>query len=503
MKIYVYPHVGRVAKCEYDSYLQAAYRVEHAVRTSPYFTHSPRNADLFLISGLPYPCGLFRNQRAAENGTVFELLMQRYRAINASGPFFMRRGGRDHFETWPSDSAVHSFLLNPVRLRLEALDSSHDFFNPIRPQRGVMHLQINGGKEAHFVPGHDIVLPQFPGQVDAFDPSDCASLGPTLASQPTPRAPRAARDTLFFFAGTMNSSMAYIDPGRTALAKLAAAPRFLVHDGSAGGARVDGRAMMRRAEFCGVPHGMRGGYGGRWLPSVQHGCIPVFLYDQPPLAEAVPWERMSITVSLDEVQHLPERLAAISLEERQHMRSELARQLHRVVWLPSNRTAARYGTPESFFTHAWREFRAATRGCDASQGSDAGVDAFDTLIEVLEKRTAELGPAPTLPNVTMRRTLPIARGANESTPLQQARQRIARLEAELAQARQKLARVMEAVGGHEHVPGIGDRRGRPSAAGASRAAPHGGGDGNMTPHHALRRLTRSGDESRQTTSRKN
>ena len=48
---------------------------------------------------------------------------------------------------------------------------------------------------------------------------------------------------------------------------------------------------MRNATFCGIPSGTQGGWGGRYVPSVLYGCVPVLLKDNTThvLSEDIDW----------------------------------------------------------------------------------------------------------------------------------------------------------------------------------------------------------------------
>lgn len=78
---------------------------------------------------------------------------------------------------------------------------------------------------------------------------------------------------------------------------------------------------MSLAKFCFVPYGTMQGYGGRYLPAVLFGCVPVFwLIDQElhptvkPFQELpdVDWDSCSLNTTADTIATLHETLDAIT-----------------------------------------------------------------------------------------------------------------------------------------------------------------------------------------------
>ena len=60
---------------------------------------------------------------------------------------------------------------------------------------------------------------------------------------------------------------------------------------------------MQRSHFCWVPPGQRYGDARRHILAAFHGCIPVFSIPDGhhTLEELVPWSRMSLSVSQEEL----------------------------------------------------------------------------------------------------------------------------------------------------------------------------------------------------------
>ena len=67
--------------------------------------------------------------------------------------------------------------------------------------------------------------------------------------------------------------------------------------------KVDVNEWMQRSVFCWVPPGQRYGDARRHIISAFHGCIPVFTIPDGhhTLEELVPWSRMSLSVSQEEL----------------------------------------------------------------------------------------------------------------------------------------------------------------------------------------------------------
>eukprot|EP00966_Prymnesium_polylepis_P208256 4824046-Prymnesium_polylepis.1 len=141
-------------------------------------------------------------------------------------------------------------------------------------------------------------------------------------------------------------------------------PRFVIVDSAAPNAsRVDGVQMMLRSTFCWAPPGQRYGDARRHLPAAFLGCIPVFSVPDGhhTLEEALPWARMSLSVSADELPRLPAILRAVEPRQIAAMRRALRAARH-ALWYSSM-----YGE------------------CRAEMGG-ALPDAFDTLMAILRSR---------------------------------------------------------------------------------------------------------------------
>ena len=73
---------------------------------------------------------------------------------------------------------------------------------------------------------------------------------------------------------------------------------------------------MSSSQFCFVPYGTVGGYGGRYLPATLFGCIPVIWQVNKKLRTALPfeelpdvdWSQCSITTQENDIADLDKRL---------------------------------------------------------------------------------------------------------------------------------------------------------------------------------------------------
>ena len=142
--------------------------------------------------------------------------------------------------------------------------------------------------------------------------------------------------------------------------------------------RVDANEWMQRSHFCWVPPGQRYGDARRHIIAAFHGCIPVLSVPDGhhTLEEVLPWERMALSVSQEQLPHLPAILRNVSAEERDAMRRELS--------------------------CAWRRlwFSSIYGSC---LGEETQTDAFDALVQTLANRLRRgEGGAPSQPPPSLR-----------------------------------------------------------------------------------------------------
>ena len=125
--------------------------------------------------------------------------------------------------------------------------------------------------------------------------------------------------------------------------------------------------MMRNATFCFSPLGRVGGDHDRYIPAILTGCIPVVLSSvtvggvrQPyvqPFEDVLDWHKFAVVVDARDIPRLPDVLAAVDVaSKRAHM------------------------------AHVWRKML-WTKYYGSYLGETGDGDAFDTLVEVLLKRS--------------------------------------------------------------------------------------------------------------------
>ena len=159
---------------------------------------------------------------------------------------------------------------------------------------------------------------------------------------------------------------------------------------------------MRRAVFCVVPRTTFGGDEATLLHAALFGCLPVFVGGgragrrvEPPLSGpgGITWEEFSLSAALDEVEHLPGRLAALDSSDVERMQAAMAKAR---VW------------EKLLYSSLYREpLMSATRSGHTPRGTEAigdrisaaavfDNDAVGVLLQVLgerAKRKFELWPS--------------------------------------------------------------------------------------------------------------
>jgi len=124
---------------------------------------------------------------------------------------------------------------------------------------------------------------------------------------------------------------------------------------------VDPMPHLRHASFCVVPEGKIGSYGHRSLMALMMGCVPLLtkeLYSFNFFHEVLEWRNLSVHVPPMLVPDLSSLLDEVDVEA---MRAAATAVRRRLLW------TSIYGS------------------CHLAEGEGGGLDAFDTLMEVLRR----------------------------------------------------------------------------------------------------------------------
>ena len=131
------------------------------------------------------------------------------------------------------------------------------------------------------------------------------------------RTEQMERDTLFFWGGSVRHSGIRAD----LRAHHSKRPGFYIPTNQ----NVRFEHWMARSVFCGSPPGWDEGDSNRYLPSMVHGCVPVFLLDGEamPFEELLPWNGSVVRLKRRQIPRLHEILTSFTRTDIGRMRASL------------------------------------------------------------------------------------------------------------------------------------------------------------------------------------
>ncbi|KAG2481857.1 hypothetical protein HYH03_019181 [Edaphochlamys debaryana] len=280
-----------------DMWVYAADGMLHeSLLLSEHRTFDPEEADFFFVphqaSCLPCPIGSwvaspwFRGPGGPRPRQMANMLMDTVEWINATHPFWQRRGGRDHVFLFTHDEGAcwaPNVLNNSIWLthwgRMGLDHKSQTAFwqdiydmeakSPHQPEGWLVHTKGH----ACYNPEKDLVIP-------AFKQPKHYIHSPLLG------APSKPRDLFFYFRGDVGK---HRQPGysrgvRQKIYQLAKAGKwheehkFFIGGNDDEHVHGDYSEMLSRATFCLVTGG--DGWSARLEDAVLHGCIPVIIFDR-------------------------------------------------------------------------------------------------------------------------------------------------------------------------------------------------------------------------------
>lgn len=240
--------------------------------------------------------------------------------VEGTWPFWERHQGIDHLFIFTWDEASSIFPDSFLRSRLASS----------------IHLTHLGYPEArrNFDPTKDICIP-------ALRDFHEAEKTPNRFETSLPN-PAVARPLFAYFRGTIWKTAAYGRGIRTALKQMGDAfpDRFFVKEKHS----LYYWNEITRARFSLCPPGWSA-WSPRLFDAIVAGSIPVIISDDwvPPFAGILNYADFSIRVKEDEVDKLPEILAAISPQEEARLRRNLQAVYERFVY-----SLTPYGTTDAF-----------------------------------------------------------------------------------------------------------------------------------------------------------
>ncbi|KAG2455017.1 hypothetical protein HYH02_000842 [Chlamydomonas schloesseri] len=267
--------------------------LHESLLVSPHRTFDPEEADFFYVphqaSCLPFPIGAwadfpwFPDAGGPRTRQMLNMVIEAVQWINATFPFWQRRGGRDHIFTFTHDEGAcwaPNIVNNSIWLthwgRMELNHTSNTAYLLDKYDRDTPTLLQPDGF-VHLFKGHPCYNPDKDLVIPAFKaPGHYASSG--LVGAPT-----RERDLLFFFRGDVGKRRQpnYSRGVRQAIYRAAKegdwATKHKFFIGGHDDIKGEYSNMLGRAKFCLVAPG--DGWSARMEDAVLHGCIPVIIAD--------------------------------------------------------------------------------------------------------------------------------------------------------------------------------------------------------------------------------
>ncbi|GIL69673.1 hypothetical protein Vretifemale_506 [Volvox reticuliferus] len=389
-----------------------AYSVEPVLHelflTSEHRTLNPEEADYFYV---PVSVGcLFdvygwneiprwpRNILGTRSHGAAMLQREAMRWLNATFPWFARRGGRDHIwlnphdegacyvwkDIWPGVMLSHwgrTDFPHASNTAYSQDNYSLPLHHPLHPGDWLEHTS-----KAHpcFDPEKDLVIPAFKQPSHYRKSPYMGMVGPVT------------RTIFAFFQGDLR-----MEPGRDPACRYSRCIRQRMYNLSKDqlwkekydiwygdrkdmDSNFDYSEMLSRSTFCFVLPG--DGWSPRLEDSVLHGCIPVIIMDQVQVAfeNIMDMDQFSVRIGEGELDRIVEILQAISPEQIQTMQDNINKVWHRFRYL-----GIRMATLE--VRQRLQQYRENhDEDAPKNPGSEHMVsrqdDAFDTIIQWLHYR---------------------------------------------------------------------------------------------------------------------
>ncbi|KAG2494840.1 hypothetical protein HYH03_007080 [Edaphochlamys debaryana] len=371
---------------------------------SEYRTFDPEEADFFYVphqaSCLPFPIyqwadwPWFRGQGGPRPRQMANMLMDTVEWINATHPFWQRRGGRDHVFLFTHDEGAcwaPTVLNNSIWLThwgrmglnhtsqtaygADKYDEELHVVSPHQPEGWLVHTRGH----PCYNPDKDLVIPAFK-QPRHY--SESALLG----------KPARERDLLFFFKGDVGKHrFPHYSRGIYNMSQeggWAGKHRFLIGDREDADVAGSYTELLARSVFCLVAGG--DGWSARMEDAVLHGCIPVIILDgvHAVFESILDLDLFSVRIAEADVGRILEILQAVPERSVRAKQAHLGHVWHRFRYasLPglarelrslreANEAKAAGGTEDSA-VHFPRPFK----------GDDTVDDAFETIMKWLYSR---------------------------------------------------------------------------------------------------------------------
>ncbi|KXZ53467.1 hypothetical protein GPECTOR_7g917 [Gonium pectorale] len=396
-----------------DGWVYAADTLLHELLLiSEHRTFDPEEADFFYVphsaSCLPFPIGnwadypWFKGPGGPRIRQMVNMLMEAVDWINATYPFWQRRGGRDHIWLFTHDEGAcwaPNVLNSSIWLtHWGRLDPDHksntayivdrydsDFQNHLQPEGFLTHIKGHpcyNPEKAGFPGSRDLVIPAFkrPGH---------------YGRSPLVAAPSRERDVFFFFRGDVGKHRMpnYSRGVRQKVYKLAKEGgwaekyKFLIGDGQ--DVQGDYSDLYSRAVFCLVAGG--DGWSARLEDAVIHGCIPVIIIDDVHVVfeSILDVESFAVRIAEADIDRILEILKAIPERTIRSKQAHLGKVWHRYRYgslpglaselrqlMDSNEREQERSAANSTAVHLPRPFK----------GDPTVDDAFATILQWLHSR---------------------------------------------------------------------------------------------------------------------
>lgn len=312
---------------------------------SEHRTFDPEEADFFYVphqaSCLPFPIGSwadhpwFPGPGGPRVAQMANMLMETVQWINATYPFWQRRGGRDHIWVFTHDEGAcwaPNVLTPSIWLtHWGRMDKDHksntafrpdrydeDFKSPHQPEGFLKHTKGH----VCYDPVKDLVIPSFKSPRH-YEKSSLQG------------APARERDLLFFFRGDVGKHRLpnYSRGVRQKIYKLAKqgdwGNKHKFYVGDRDDVKGEYSDLISRAKFCLVAAG--DGWSPRLEDAMTHGCIPVIIFDEvhAALESIIDFDSFSVRIKEADVDRILDILQAIPERQVRAKQAHLGQVWHR------------------------------------------------------------------------------------------------------------------------------------------------------------------------------
>lgn len=326
--------------------------LHESILQSPHRTFDPEEADFFYVpaysSCYPFPVmgwadfPWFHDPRADPRVMhASNMLLDVKRWLQASFPWWDRRGGKDHIwvfahdegACWaPNEITPSIWLTHWGRMDIDHVSNtgftadnySMDVFSWRQPEG--WRVKIKG--HPCYDPNKDLVIPAFKGP-NFYRGSPLSGAAPKK------------RDILLAFKGDVGRHRLpnYSRGIRQRLTQLARTPKWQKHNvviGSSQEIKMDYSTLLSSAKFCLVAPG--DGWSSRAEDSVLHGCVPVVIKDNvhDVFESILEWSSFSVRVAEKDVDKVLDILLAIPDRTLAAMQAHLGKVWHRFRYVSTN-----------------------------------------------------------------------------------------------------------------------------------------------------------------------